>query len=85
QYASLMIAETDLDAPGPLPARLTETMDEILRLQPYQPDALFISGLARAKAGDVAGTRALWNRALGELPQGAPLRGEIERRMNELE
>ena len=85
QYANLMITQTDLDAPGPLPAPLTQTMNDVLKLSPYQPDALFISGLADAKEGDAAAARAKWERALNEQPQTSPLRAEINRRIEALD
>ncbi len=81
QFASLMITQTDLDAPGPLPTPLTEAMAGVLKVNPAQPDALFIAGLAQAKTGDAAGAKAHWDKALAELPADAPLRREIERRI----
>ncbi len=84
QFASLMIARTDLDAPGPLPAKLTDAMSGVLEVSPAQPDALFITGLARAKAGETDEAKAHWDKALLELPAGSPLRREIERRLSAL-
>lgn len=85
QFASLLIAGTDLDAPGALPAPLTNVMADVLKIRPAQPDALFIAGLALAKSGNTAGAQTHWNRALGALPSGAPLKAELERRLKSLD
>lgn len=84
QFASLLIARTDLDAPGPLPLPLTNVMTDVLEAYPAQPDALFITGLARAKSGDAAAAREYWERALGSAPNGSPLKVELERRLGSL-
>ena len=85
QFASLMIAGTNLDAPNPLPAPLTETMADVLKINPYQPDALFITGLASAQSGKSAEARKLWERAQNELPDGVPLKNELVRRLSSLD
>ena len=83
QFASLMIAKTDLDAPGSLPAALEQTMADILEINPSHPDALFITGLAKAKSGNTNEARILWERALNAAPS-PPLRAEVQRRLNNL-
>ncbi len=83
QFASLMIAKTDLDSPGPLPAALVQTMADTLEINPSHPDALFITGLAEAKSGNAAQARNLWEQALNAAPS-PPLRVELERRLNGL-
>lgn len=85
QFASLMIARTNLDAPGALPAPLTDVMADVLEIRPSQPDALFISGLALAKAGNTTEAKARWQQALSALPNGAPLKAELERRLESLD
>ena len=85
QFASLIIAGTDLDASGPLPEPLTEAMADVLKIIPGQPDALFITGLTRAKSGKAAEARQFWERAQDELPDGAPLKNELARRLTSLD
>ena len=85
QFAALMISRTDLDALGPLPELLTQTMADVLKIDTTQPNALFITGLARAKSGDSAGAKTYWERALAELPNSAHLKREIDRRLNILD
>jgi cytochrome c-type biogenesis protein CcmH len=84
QFATLMIAKTDLDATGPLPASLTDVMADVLKIHPSQPSALFITGLARAKTGDAAGAREYWEQAHSGTPNGSPLQAELERRLESL-
>ena len=48
------------------------------------PDALYVNGLARAKAGDKAGARERWTKAQSALPDRAPLKDEITRRLKTL-
>jgi cytochrome c-type biogenesis protein CcmH len=85
QFASLMIAGTDLDAPGALPTPLTNVMADVLKIRPAQPDALFITGLALSKSGNVADAKTHWKQALSALPNGAPLKAELERRLESLD
>jgi len=84
QVVNLLLAGTDPDAPGALPERLTKAADGILALDANQPDALYVNGLARAKAGDKTGARERWTKAQGALPDGAPLKVEITRRLKTL-
>ena len=84
QYVNLLLAGTDPDAPGALPERLTKAADGILAIDASQPDALYVNGLARAKAGDKAGARERWTKAQSGLPDGAPLKVEITRRLKTL-
>ncbi|MGE4062331.1 MAG: c-type cytochrome biogenesis protein CcmI [Rhodospirillaceae bacterium] len=81
QYAGLLMMEVDPDAQAPLPAELSTTVAEILKLQPDHPEALYIAGLGRAKAGDVAGARGYWQKAHKAAADGSALRAEIDRRL----
>ena len=80
-----MISRTDLNALGPLPESLTQTMAEVLKIDTKQPNALFITGLAHAKSGNLADAKTYWQRALAELPNSTPLKSEIKRRLNTLD
>lgn len=51
-YASVLISETNLNSPAPLPAKLVKTSDDILKIAPDHPEALFVRGLAAFKTGD---------------------------------
>jgi cytochrome c-type biogenesis protein CcmH len=83
QLASVLMMSADLNGPAPLPEALTRTTAEILALDANQPDALFISGIAKAKAGDVGGARAAWQQARVNT-NGTPLAAEIDRRLQAL-
>jgi cytochrome c-type biogenesis protein CcmH len=81
QYAGLLMMEVDPNAQVALPAELTATVAEILKLQPEQPEALYLAGLGRAKTGDAAGARSYWQKAQKATAEGSALRGEIDRRL----
>lgn len=84
QYVGLLMMDVDADAPTPLPAELTSTVNEILKLQPENPEALYLAGLGRAKAGDTAGARGFWQKAQKAIPEGSALRNEVDRRIQGL-
>jgi cytochrome c-type biogenesis protein CcmH len=81
QYAGLLMMDVDPNATAPLPAELSTTVAEILKLQPEQPEGLYLAGLGRAKAGDTAGARGYWQKAQKVTAEGSALRTEIDRRM----
>jgi cytochrome c-type biogenesis protein CcmH len=81
QYAGLLMMDVDPNAATPLPAELSTTVAEILKLQPEHPDALYLAGLGRAKAGDTPGARGYWEKALKVSAEGSALRAEIDRRL----
>lgn len=81
QYAGLMMMDVDPNAQTPLPTELTATVTEILKLQPDQPEALYLAGLGRAKTGDAAGARGFWQKAQKVTAEGSALRKEIDRRL----
>ena len=84
QYAGLLMMDVDPNAQTPLPAELNTTVAEILKLQPDQPEALYLAGLGRAKTGDSAGARGFWQKAQKATKEGSPLRNEIDRRLQVL-
>ncbi|MDX2144335.1 MAG: c-type cytochrome biogenesis protein CcmI [Rhodospirillaceae bacterium] len=83
QLASVLMTGADLNSPAPLPEALARITADILALDANQPDALFISGIAKAKAGDADGARAAWQRARVNT-NGTPLAAEIDRRLQAL-
>jgi cytochrome c-type biogenesis protein CcmH len=84
QYASLLMMDVDTNSTAPLPAELTTTVAEILKIQPENPEALYLAGLGRAKAGDSAGARGFWQKAQKAAENGSALRGEIDKRLQAL-
>lgn len=84
QYAVLLMADVDPNSADPLPSKLTTVVDEILALEPGQPEALYLAGLGRAKAGDTSGARGFWQRAQKAAVAGSALRGEVDRRLEAL-
>lgn len=81
QHAAVLMTGVDPNAQEPLPAELTAVVNEILALEPQQPEALYLAGLGRAKAGDAPGARGFWQRARKAAPDGSALSGEIDRRL----
>lgn len=82
QYAGLLMMDVDPNAATPLPAELSTTVAEILKLQPEHPEGLYLAGLGRAKAGDAPGARGHWQKARKVLAEGSALRTEIDRRLS---
>lgn len=64
------------------PDAVAAAMESELARNASQPDALFVLGLARWKAGDAAGARTLWAEAEATAPP--ELKAEIERRRGQL-
>jgi cytochrome c-type biogenesis protein CcmH len=82
-YLSFLMSTTDPN--DALPPTLTNTAADILKIDAAQPDALYVTGLARAKSGDKAGARAMLTQAQSGFPANSPLRADIARRLKELE
>jgi cytochrome c-type biogenesis protein CcmH len=51
-YAGVLMNETNLNAPTPLPKELVKISADILKLAPDHAEALFVRGLAAFKSGD---------------------------------
>ena len=81
--ASLMTM-VDANDQKPLPKPVTDAAADILTLEPQQPDALFVSGIARLKAGDTSGAKVLWTRARDVMTEGSPQRAAVEQRLKAL-
>ena len=84
QFMAFIMTTIDPDAQAPLPKPLTDTAADILKLDAAQPEALYVSGLARAKSGDKAGAKDFWGKAQAAMPEGSPLKGDIARRLKAL-
>ena len=84
QLASLMTTINPQD-PGALPQEISEAAIAVLKIDPKQPDALWVAGLARAKVGDVGAARTLWTQARDAMPKDSPLRVDVEARLADLD
>ena len=82
QIVAALLSTTNPDAAGPLSKQLTAAADDVLKLDAAQPDALFVMGLARVKAGDKAAARDYWERA--QKSANPMLKDTIMRRMKAL-
>ncbi|MBL8644397.1 MAG: c-type cytochrome biogenesis protein CcmI [Rhodospirillaceae bacterium] len=51
-YAGVLMNETNLNSPAPLPENLVKTSNDILKLVPDHAEALFVRGVAAFKRGD---------------------------------
>lgn len=78
-YASVLIGQTNLNSPAPLPADLVKISADILKIEPAQPEALFLRGLAAFKSGDKSAAKADW--AAAKKTAGGALAAEIDRWM----
>jgi cytochrome c-type biogenesis protein CcmH len=85
QYMAFIMTTVDPDAIAPLPKQLGDTAADILKINPDQAEALYVTGLLRAKAGDKAGAKEFWAKAQAAMPEGAPLKGDIARRIKALD
>jgi len=81
QHATVLMSGVDPNAQTPLPAELTAVVNEILAIEPQQPEALYLAGLGRAKVGDAQGARSFWERGQKVAPAGSVLRDEIDQRL----
>lgn len=72
------------EAQGTVTAPAAEAMRGALAAEPSNMAARFYLGLERAQAGDAAGARGFWTPLLAELPEGMPLRADLEKRLKEL-
>ncbi|MGE0725255.1 MAG: c-type cytochrome biogenesis protein CcmI [Alphaproteobacteria bacterium] len=77
-------AAAQLEAAGgdaTLPPAFMETIRGAAALAPDHPQVLWYLGRAAAEGGDPAEARRLWRRLLERLPEDAPVRAEVERRL----
>ena len=85
QLMAFIMTSVDPDAPAPLPRLLNDTAAGILKINPAQPEALYVSGLGAAKAGDKAGARAHWTKAQNAMADDSPLKADMARRLKALD
>ncbi|GAA0546210.1 cytochrome c-type biogenesis protein CcmH [Rhizomicrobium palustre] len=68
-----------------LPMDFVGTMRQVLKLDPNNGHALYVVGLAEAKAGRNDQAKALWTKALSTAKPGDPMEGELKSRLKELD
>lgn len=84
QLMAAIMTTVNPDLLVPLPKALSDVAADILKLDAAQPDALYVSGLVRAKNGDSAGARDFWQKAQSAAPADWPFRGDIAKRLQSL-
>lgn len=85
QYMASLMGVLDPAADGPLPQNVSDAAAAVLKLDPKQPDALYVSGLARVKAGDKAGARTYFTQAKATMPADSPLKAYVDRQLQTLD
>lgn len=85
QYLASAMTTIDPTDPGPLPKGVIEAADSVLKVNPNQAEALYVSGLSRVKLGDGAGARKFWIQAMQNLPDGSPLKPSLEQHLKSLD
>jgi len=85
QYLASIMTTIDPTDPGPLPKTVVDAADSVLKVNPNQAEALYVSGLARVKLGDGPGARKNWTQALQNLAPGSPLKPSLEQHLKSLE
>ena len=61
-----------------------EAMRKVLAIAPKHVEALWFLGGAAAAAGKKEEAKSLWERAIAQLPAGAPERAQLQARIDEL-
>jgi cytochrome c-type biogenesis protein CcmH len=84
QLMAAIMTTVNPDLLVPLPKALSEVAADILKLDAAQPDALYVSGLVRAKSGDADGARDFWQKAQSAAPADWPFRSDITKRLQSL-
>lgn len=72
------------EAQGTVTAAAADALRGALAAEPANMTARFYLGLERAQAGDSDSARGYWTPLLAELPEGMPLRTDLEKRLKEL-
>jgi cytochrome c-type biogenesis protein CcmH len=85
QLMASIMTTVNPDALAPYPKALGDVAADILKIDANQPDALYVSGLVKAKAGDKAGARSSWEKAQSKAPADWPFRGDITKRLSALD
>lgn len=81
ELSIMLLEEAEGDT---LPAEAVTLLEEVLALNPDQPDALYFTGLSAAMKGEIPRAKARWNRLLLVLPADSPARNQVEKDMARL-
>jgi cytochrome c-type biogenesis protein CcmH len=81
-YARSMLAAAGAGMPPP---EFTAVASALLAAAPEAPEALWFGGIAARANGDAATAARMWRSLRARLPEGAPLRAEVERALASLE
>lgn len=85
QLMASIMTTVNPDALAPYPKALGDVAADVLKIDAAQPDALYVSGLVRAKAGDKSGARTFWEKAQNAAPADWPFRSDITKRLKTLD
>lgn len=85
QYLAAVMTTVDPTDPGPLSKGVVDAADSVLKVNPNQAEALYVSGLARVKLGDGPGARKFWTQAMQHLPPNSPLKPSLEQHLKSLD
>ncbi|MBY0510001.1 MAG: tetratricopeptide repeat protein, partial [Rhodospirillaceae bacterium] len=85
QLMASIMTTVNPDALAPYPKALGDVAADILKIDANEPDALYVSGLVRAKAGDKAAARGFWEKAQSAAPADWPFRADITKRLSALD
>ena len=82
----LAYANATLMAPGPVevPPQSVEALRQVLQTDAANPAALWLVGLAEARANHAQEADALWKRLLSELEADTPAYNAVQARINAL-
>lgn len=72
------------EAQGTVSAAAVAALRGALAAEPSNMTARFYLGLERAQNGDADGARGYWSPLMAEMPEGTPLRVDLEKRLKEL-
>jgi cytochrome c-type biogenesis protein CcmH len=76
ELAIMLLEEAEGDA---LPDEAVARLEEVVTINPDQPDALYFTGLSAAMKGEAPRAKARWTRLLMVLPAESPARAQVEK------
>ena len=82
QYALATLRAADGNQP--VPPAFDATIEKILKVDPGNSNALFLSGLAAVRGGDTDRARQRWGELLARLKPGSPAYADLKRRIEAL-
>ena len=85
QYMASLMGTLDPAAEGPLPQNVTDAATDVLKVDPKQPDALYVTGLAHARTGDKAGARTYFDQAKAVMTADSPLKDYVDIQLKKLD